>query len=187
MKYFIDTEQTRKWKGHTLYRIIPYDHEDLGGWIETKEVENDILTQYGPCMAWEGTMLLKGARLFGYAQAWGHGIIEGTVGDQVHLYGFYHIGRNAVVGGFAKIIGTNPDAPTTIGDYAQVHGEPAFILDSEIRDNAVIWGEVEVIGSKVTGAAKIEPSGMNDSVLVAKSTISDMPLYTSARIIGADV
>ena len=187
MKYFIDTEQTREWKGHTLYRIVPCDHKGLGGWIEADDEENDILPQEGPCMAWEDCMLLEGARFFDCAQAWGHGVIEGTVGDVVHLFGFYHIGNHAVLGGFAKVIGTNPDSPTMIGDYAQVHGGPAFIFDSEIRDSTVIWGKVEVIGSKITGTTKLRPLGINDKIVVAKSTISSMSLYTSARIIGADV
>ena len=130
-KKFELTEETIKYDGHTLYRIIALkDFDDvkkgdLGGFVESE----DNLSQFGEC--W----------ISGYAKVY----------DDAFVYRNARISNNANVFGQAEIYG---DAfvygNSRVYDYAVVHEK------AEIRDNAKIYGNAVIIGNAVIrGNAKV--------------------------------
>ena len=138
------TDETKKRKGHTLYRIRALKDfgdvkkGDLGGWIESE----DNLSHEGNCwvgdhaLVYDDAEVYGNANVFGYAKVYGDAKVHGDakVYDRAEVFG------EAEVYGTAKVFDE-----AEVFDYAEVYENAKVCEDGWVYGNACVYGKETVI------------------------------------------
>ena len=162
-KKFELTEETIKYDGHTLYRIIAlkdFDGAckgDLGGYVE----KESNLSQFGECwisgyakvyddatvkgcayvsdyVEVHGNAIIRdNSKVYGYADVYGHS----WIGDKSEIFGNAAVHGEAFVDGYAKVCGKCcVYGNSLVYGNAQIHGNALVCGDAKVYENAEVYG-----------------------------------------------
>lgn len=154
------TGETKKWKGHTLYRIraiVDLDgvrKGDIGGWIERESnLSNDARDEawvHNCAMVYCNANVIDNALVYDRAEVYGDALVRGNavVLEDAKIYGDADVYGYATISDCAEIYGK-----ARVGGWANVHncahvcGNAVVNGSAEIREHAKICGKSEVKGN----------------------------------------
>ena len=154
-KYHLDENETKKFEGVNLYRII-YANGKKGGWLGS--INN--LSQKGKCEVLDDAMVYDQATVSGNAKVYGDAWIYGNakIYDNAMVYGDAAIVDNVEVYGKAKVYGEAElfeqakvyGNAKVYGDHPMIHGT------AKVYGNAKVYGEADLMGTcEVYGKAEV--------------------------------
>ena len=168
-KKFELTEETIKYDGHTLYRIIALKDfggackGDLGGYVEKEK----NLSQEGNCWVGDDAKVYDEAKVYDNAKVYNNA----RVCNRALVYGDARIYNNAKVYGNAKVLGE-----AVVYNDANIYGHSIIFEKATISGGAQVFGNPIICGhTNIVGESKIYD---NRGYITFHNTLSDDDYFT---------